>query len=453
MPSASPPAAPPPNIVLVVLDDLDVNSIRHMPNLRAIFGQQGLTFEAAFSTTPLCAPGRATLLTGQYAHNHGVIQNGGAAGGFEAARAMGLENDTVATRLRAAGYRTVLLGKYLNNYPAGDLGYIPVGWDEWWGVLEDRPADSFDYSVNDNGVIVSYGHRPEDYLTDVMTGEARDFIQRAEADDARPFFMFIGCHPPHAPSTPAPRHENLFAGEIAPRVPSFDEADVRDKPGYVRAIPRLGASGAADLDERQQRRLQSLMSVDEMLSALVATLASTGELDRTFIFFTSDNGQIQGQHRMESKDAPYEESIGVPLLARGPGVPAGVARPHLVGLIDLMPTVLALARAPVPESVDGRSLVPLLGGAPPAPEQWRRDILIEHWFGGSPVAVPEYQGVRTRDHAWVEYATGEQELYDLHADPFQMESAHDSGDPALIQALSARVAALRDCRGATCREP
>ncbi len=436
-----------------MLDDLDVNSITHMPRLRTLFLEQGLSFEGALSTTPLCAPGRATFLTGQYAHNHGIIQNGGAAGGFERARALGLENDTVATRLRAAGYRTILLGKYLNNYPAGDVGYVPVGWDEWWGVLEDRPADAFDYFVNEDGLVVFYGDRPEDYQTDVMSGKAQDFIRRAEADDARPFFMFIGAHAPHAPSTPAPRHEHLFAGERAPRVPSFDEEDVTDKPGYVRGIPRLGARGAADLDERQRRRLQSLMAVDEMLQALVAALAAAGELDRTFIFFTSDNGQIQGQHRMESKDAPYEESIRVPLLARGPGVPAGVTRPHLVGLLDLAPTFLSLARAPLPDSLDGRPLVPLLGAAPPPPEQWRGELLIEHWFGGSPVPVPEYAGVRTRDHTWVEYATGERELYDLRADPFQLESRHGSADPALVQALSARVAALQDCRGASCRQP
>ncbi|MBI4338883.1 MAG: sulfatase-like hydrolase/transferase, partial [Chloroflexi bacterium] len=191
---------------------------------------------------------------------------------------------------------------------------------------------------------------------------------------------------------------------------------------------------------------------DEAVERLVRALEEGGKLDQTVNLFTSDNGLHLGAHRIgNEKLTPYEESIRVPLIVCGPGVAEPGIRGHLALNIDLAPTIAELAGMAATRSRDGRSLVPLLGSNPPLPEAWRQDFLIENWEGGS-LQIPPYHALRTRDYLFVEYQTGERELYDLRTDPFQLESLHDQADPALIQRLSDRLNALRRCAGARCRE-
>jgi arylsulfatase A-like enzyme len=190
------------------------------------------------------------------------------------------------------------------------------------------------------------------------------------------------------------------------------------------------------------------------MEGLLKTLSETGELANTYLFLTSDNGWMRGEHRIPAeKYAPYEESIRVPLLIRGPGVPAGVTVKRVVGLVDLAPTLLELAGAPRPalDAGDGRSLAPLLHAPDAARVPWRESMLIEHFGGGAPFRVRSYSGIRSEQEVYVEYVTGEKEYYDLARDPYQMENQAASLPPALRSKLSARVAALKACAAAACR--
>lgn len=440
-----------PSIVVIVADDLDARSVEHMPRVGALLAAAGVDFENSFATLPLCAPSRASLLTGRYAHNHGVRHNGGVDGGFAELRRRGTEAATVATWLKAAGYHTALLGKYLNGYPGGDPSYVPPGWDEWHAVYSDQGSNTyFNYSISENGRAAMRGASAADYETDVLAGKAADLIARWSADP-RPFFLFIAPPAPHLPAIPAPRHASALEGVSAPRVPSFDEQDVSDKPAWVRQAGPLRRRQEAALDQLYRRRLQSLLALDDLVEKVVTELSRRGRLDASYVFFTSDNGFFQGEHRIvQGKAAAYEESVRVPLLVRGPGLPAGARRAHLVGNIDLAPTLAEIAGAAPPDDlVDGRSLLPLLGREPPAEDGWRRELLLDLWPEGE-AGVPEYHALRTRDRLYVEYATGERELYDLVADPFELANRYDSMRPGAVAPLAARLASLRRCSGPSC---
>lgn len=439
-PSATPAAAR-PNFVLVVADDLDVPTTERMPRLQD-FARQGLSFTRSYVAQPLCAPSRASLLTGQYAHNHGVLYNDPPNGGFPAFQRS--EGSTLASWLKGAGYRTSLVGKYSNAYARGASdGYIPPGWDDWHGHLTAfEDGRYYNYWVNDNGNVVRHGSKPEDYSADLETRQAVEFV-RAEAGRPGPIFLYLAPEAPHVPATYAERHGGEFRYELAPRVPSFNEIDVREKPAWVRAFPSLSDQDIDRLDELQRWRMRSLSSVEDMLSAVVQALAETGRLERTYIIFTSDNGLLMGQHRaVACKENFYEETIRVPLFVQGPGVAAGTV-PQLTLNIDLAPTLAELAGLPVPDSVDGRSLAPFLRGQPPA--SWRTDAYVESYAG------PAHQyGLRTAD--WFYGDTDEVELYDMRVDPYQLTNLRRRVSPAELEAFARRAAALATCRGATCRQ-
>lgn len=431
-----------PNIIFVLTDDLDFASTRKMPQISSLLADQGASFEEAFVSHSLCCPSRSTILTGLYDHNHHVLGNEPPSGGFQKFLSEGHEEDTIAVRLQEAGYRTAFFGKYLNGYPAGDPTHIPPGWEEWYGKLDEQRL--YNYRINENGEEVSYGNEPEDFFTDVLSGQATDFVQRA-APDYKPFFMYVAPTAPHGPANPAERHKGAFSEEEPPRPPSFDEEDVSDKPSQIQSIKRVSEEDASRIDDYYRQRLESMLAVDEMVGSLVQKLESTGELDNTFIFFTSDNGFEQGEHRLQQgKNQAYEESSHVPLLVRGPGVPAGSETAKLALNTDFAPTFADLAGAEFP--ADGRSLVPLLGGDEDLP-LWRTSVLLER--------LPTqrgYQAIRTDTHKYVEYNNGEKELYDLEADPYELDNLYESADPSLVKDLKARLEALKSCSGEECRE-
>jgi arylsulfatase A-like enzyme len=437
--TATPPAAR-PNLVLVVTDDLDVPTALELPRLPDLMANRGLSFTRAYAAQPLCGPSRASILTGQYTHNHGVMGNHPPEGGFPGFRRH--EGNTLATWLRAAGYRTGLVGKYLNDYAIGaGEGYIPPGWDRWFGhlsALED--GRYFNYWVNDGGEVVRYAAASEDYSADVETQRATAFIRDA-ASRPEPIFLYLAPEAPHVPALYAERHGADFRYSLAPRVPSFNEGDVRDKPAWVRQIGYMTEAEIDKADKLQRFRLRSLRAVEDMVEAVIQALAETGRLEQTYIVFTSDNGLLMGQHRaVRLKGNPYEESIGIPLIVRGPGVPAG-STDAIALTIDLAPTLLDLAGAPVPESVDGRSLGPFLRGSPPA--SWRQDALIENHG-------PSY-ALRTTEWMYNHAGTEEFELYDMRSDPYQLRNLYRTADPALLDSLRKRMATLVACRGASCR--
>jgi len=449
-----------PNIIFILTDDLDLASAGQLPKLRSLLVEEGASFENSFVSYPLCCPSRATILTGLYAHNHGVAVNEPPNGGFQKFREQGREEATIAVRLQEEGYRTALFGKYLNHYGEDDPTHVPPGWNEWHARVdtsarEEDTSDGgdatggyteyYDYELNENGEVVSYGDSPEDYLTDVLSGGATEFVRRA-ASDPEPFFLYLAPSAPHDPATPAQRHEGAFAGEKAPRSASFGEEDVSDKPSWIGARRTISDRQASrKIDGLYRERLASMLAVEEMVDSLVGELESAEQLDNTFVFFASDNGWQQGEHRIrEGKLYPYEESIRTPLFVRGPGVPAGSRVEKLVLNTDFAPTIADLAGISFPS--DGRSFTSLLRGEDPP---WRSAVLLEAVGGGSP---PTYRGVRTETHKYVEYQTGEKELYDLWSDPYETESLHETADSSLVQELKAKLNALRYCTGDGCRE-
>ncbi|MEO1370811.1 MAG: sulfatase, partial [Acidobacteriota bacterium] len=335
-------------------------------------------------------------LTGRYAHNHGVYGNNynlaNGNGGWRGFREQGNEPEHIGPWLQAAGYHTALIGKFLNGYPNIPGGfvaeeYIPMGWSEWYGSFtNDFPFSYFDFRLNENGVVTRYDDGT--YLTDRETELAVDFLTRAAALD-EPFFLFLSPYAPHGPTEPAPRHDGLHraAGVTTFVPPSFNEFDMSDKPVYIQEDAVLRPT---HFPNGALRKLDMTLALDEMIQAVIDTLAATGDLDNTYVFFVSDNGLLWGEHRLGGKAAPYEESIRIPMAVRGPTTPAGETFSHLVANIDLAPTLLELAGAPLPEAVDGESFVRAFeGGVGPA--AWRDALQIElltgNPNGNQPVAI------------------------------------------------------------------
>jgi N-acetylglucosamine-6-sulfatase len=438
-----------PNIVFILTDDLDVATVSKIPTLKAYMADKGMTFDNAFVTYPLCCPSRATILTGDYPHNHLVRSNYLPLGSFETFYDLGRERSTLATWLDGAGYETALFGKYLNGYGKSAPRHVPQGWDEWYGTVGAT-------ELNQNGQIVTY--KGDTYLDDALSGLAQDFVRRQEGKDA-PFFMYLSVHAPHAPARPPPRHEDLFDDLMAPRTPSFNETDVSDKPGWMREL-RPGPRGKKFIDELYRNRLKTMAAVGETIGGLLATLEDTGELDNTYIVFTSDNGFHMGQHRLGAgKMTTYEEDIRVPLMIQGPGVPAGVSRNNMVLNNDFAPTFADLAELPPPASTDGRSFASLLDAQQGNdPTTWRTAFEIRHWRDKKGVRthkaatlVPSYRAVRTQRYLYVEYETGDHELYDVKTDPYELRNLYDSTNRELIGRLNARLDALDGCSGQGCR--
>lgn len=430
-----------PNIIFILTDDLDFASARKMPRISSLLADQGASFEEAFVSHSLCCPSRSTILTGLYDHNHNVLSNKPPDGGFKKFVSEGHEENSIAVTLQEAGYQTALFGKYLNGYTAGDPTHVPPGWDEWYGKLDEQKL--YDYRINENGEEVSYGNETKDFYTDVLSGQVTDFVQRA-APDTRPFFMYVAPTAPHGPATPAERHKGAFSDEEPPRPPSFDEEDVSDKPSQIQSTKHISEEDASKIDDYYRQRLESMLAVDEMVGSLVQELEDAGELDNTYIFFTSDNGFEQGEHRLQKgKNQAYEESSHVPLFVRGPGVPAGSTTEKLALNTDFAPTFADLAGTQF--TADGRSLVPLLGGDENLP--WRTSILLER--------VPTqrgYEAVRTGTYKYVEYNNGEKELYDLASDPYELDNMYESADPSLLEDLKTKLDALKSCSEEDCHE-
>ena len=445
-----------PNIIVIITDDLDANSAAFMPNLQSLLVDQGLTFSNMFVSQALCCPSRASILRGQYPHNHHVQDNVLPDSGFGKFVSEGNENSTIATWLQGANYRTVLIGKYFNGYNRHVVSHVPPGWDEWYGTM----GSYYDYDMSENGQLVVYHQAPEDYSTDVQSTKAVDFIRRT-SQTSQPFLIYLAPAAPHndgrdvdvRPPVPAPRHQNMFLNLQAPRPPSFNEADVSDKPRWIGNYPLLTNDQIQQIDVLYRARLQSIQAVDDMIASLVQTLIETGELDHTFIFFTSDNGYHLGQHREQmGKNIPYEEDIRVPLVVRGPGVPAGQTREHLVLNNDFAPTFAELAGISPPKFVDGRSLVPLLNSSPLPLSNWRQAFLNEAWAPSEVAAGQQkvYQAVRTCRYIYVEYFS-ERELYDLSIDPYELNNFYRSADANLVTQLASLLQNLRNCTSDNCR--
>jgi arylsulfatase A-like enzyme len=435
------PAQAQPNLVVIVTDDQRWDTLAYMPTVQAELVGKGVTFRNAFVVNPLCCPSRASILTGKWSHTTGVWANAGrSAGGFQAFD----DASTLPVWLDAVGYETTLVGKYLNGYDARftEPSYVPPGWDRWfatWG----HPQRYFGYTMTDGAAVTQYGSDPADYATDVLGAKAVRFIRESGPE---PFFLYFLPKAPHITgdgdgrfsTDPAPRHVDRFAGLGPLQRANVNEEDVSDKPGFVRNRAPVGNENLAELREEQ---LESLLAVDDAIARMLAALKDTGKLANTLIVFTSDNGYGWGEHRWVQKSVPYEESLRVPLVLRWDRL--GVT-PRFEGRfalnVDLAPTIAAAAGFKV-SGVEGRSLLPLVTGGPTT---WRTSFLFEHY--DRPWIVPSYCGFRDARWKYVQYATGEEELYDLRHDRRELRNVRGSVlRRALIMRFRDRVLRSR-CR-------
>jgi N-acetylglucosamine-6-sulfatase len=435
-------AAERPNIVFVMTDDMPERMWSTMPALRDRVGAQGARFSNAYVTQSLCCPSRATILTGQYPHNHGITGNGPPNGGEAEFRSSGQDQDTVATAVRAAGYRTALIGKYMNGY-AGE--YVPPGWSYWYAKMGESRMST----ANENGHIVNFsGSFPA-----TIASKARGFLDRAtdQAGDP-PFMLFYWTSQPHLPANVPSGYGDLFPDAKLPRPPSFNEPNVSDKPAYIRNQPSLSQDQIDGLDADHKTQRRTLAHVDDTLANMLDLLRDRGELANTYVVFAADNGTHMGEHRYlvprGSKSTPYEEAASTPLIIRGPGVPRGATRTQLVANNDLAPTFAAWTGGVPPGDVDGRSITPLLSETPPS--TWRTALLNERRLvepDDSP--SPNYDAVLTATgKRYVEYVTDEKELYNLRTDPYQLTNSYDSSAPP--SGLASRLQTLKSCVGDTC---
>jgi N-acetylglucosamine-6-sulfatase len=449
--SAAPAAAQQqkPNVIVIETDDQDAASMKVMEKTNRMIGQAGATFDNNVVSFPLCCPSRATFLTGQYAHNNGITGNDPPRGGYQL-----FENiNALPVWLQGSGYYTALVGRFLNHYGKLNPTEIPAGWSEWHAGVDPSTYRYYNYTINHQGTLVYYGDRPEDYQTDVWSSIATELIRR-RLPNPKPLFLWLTTmaphdagprepeDPPRFPTTvPPPRYKGLYANERLPKPPSFSEWDVSDKPREVRRRRRLAPDDISKIRYAYRQRLETLRGVDDLVSEVVRAIQESGELDNTMIVYTSDNGYMQGEHRIRAgKVFLYEPSLRVPLLMRGPGVPRGIHVQRWSSNVDLAPTILETTGAVAGRVQDGRSLYPLLRDPTLA---WGRELLLD---AGS------YQGVRTDRYVYAEHTTGEKELYDLENDPYELRNLWKvpSAKP-IWNALAGQLERLRHCQGASCQ--
>jgi N-acetylglucosamine-6-sulfatase len=413
-----------------------------MPTVMERIGGQGLTFENFYSAQPLCSPNRASFLTGRYPHNHTVIDNDGAARQF---REKQLDQDTFATRLKnAAGYKMGFVGKYFNGYAAStENRYIPPGWDYWVGLASDS---SLTIRANVNGRWSDTGVSVRQESKWWLADHVDSFIRN---NAGVPWFCFFGPRGPHSPYTPSAESEH-YADDIPLRRPvNFNEPDgMGDKPrGVDLRRAALSEKEMADLEVKQEGSLEELQDIDAQVGRLLDTLHTTGQLASTYVFFTSDNGFMLGENRQRGKNWAYEASAELPLVMRGPGVGAGTTTSALASMVDVRTTLANLAGVAGDDvAYDGRSLAQLFSGTTPA--TWRKRLLFERPPSGTSVG---WYALYEPPHIYIEWTTGAKELYDLVADPGELESLHASR-PELVSRYSPRLAGLKAAQGEALRQ-
>jgi N-acetylglucosamine-6-sulfatase len=498
--AAEPPS--PPNIVFILTDDQTATEVSAMPNVQALVGGAGTTFRRAYAPYPLCCPTRATLLGGQHMHNHGVRGNFLPFGGWDLFRPH--ESNALPVWTHEDGYYNVHVGKYMNGYAPGPDDPLPVpkGWDEWYGKISEDSL-YFNYQLvektgpSDTPELRFYGSQPTDYQSDALGEKAEEFIRGLTPAEV-PFTMNVWFNAPHGPFEPAPRHLFTASSAALPPLPGFNEKNLSDKPRWLRkqAKKRLGKGVKKTIAVERRRRIEQLLSVDEAVREIVDSLKADGILDETYIIFASDNGFFRGEHRIVGgKYLPYEPAAKVPLMIRGPGIPAGGLSDELVSLVDVPQTILDITGSP-DSSLDGRSLLPYaqnpaarsarplllegdtgpggsnLGSNPATASSLARTATARARLAGkrgvsnldqeaNPIKslkslanakrAPAYKAIRTDRYLYVLYANGQTELYDMHRDPAQLRSlATNPRFRPVRKYLFSALVSLAGCAGANC---
>lgn len=416
VPMTSSAAVGRPDVVVIMTDDQRQPSLDKMPKLQRVLVERGASLSGFFVENALCCPSRSTFLTGRHSDATGVWTNNAPDGGWTAFEPH--EPETLAVALKSAGYRTGYIGKYLNEYDRAGL-HVPRGWDRWWAFSEENGA-YFNYDAVTRVVgqrlprLTTYGASAADYSTDVIARTASGFIRSAPTDQS--IFAVVMPYAPHGPATPAPRDVDQFRTEPVPLNPAMLETDLTDKPAYIRTHNDVTQ---AMIQSAERKQWTALQAVDDLVAKIVTALSNSGRLSNTLIVFTSDNGEAYGEHNWRYKLAPYEPSIQVPFVARYDGVvPASSSSDRLASNVDLAATIADYTGVAFP--TDGVSLRPLLEGGASV----RGSILLEHldYPAEQSIKVPTYCGVRTVRHKFVRYVDGFEELYDLAADPWELEN-------------------------------
>jgi N-acetylglucosamine-6-sulfatase len=439
--------------------------LRFMPEVTAL-QSRGLTFDNYFVSDSLCCPSRSSIFTGNFPHDPGVFTNAGLDGGIGAFYAHGDEQNSFNVALHDAGYRTAMMGKYLNGYLQGPARspvpstYVPPGWDQW-----DVPGyaySEYNYTLNENGRLRHFGHRPADYLTDVLARKGVQFVNGSSAA-GQPFFLEMATFAPHDPYTPARRYAHDFPGLRAPRPPNFNVLPA-NPPQWLGNHPPLGPGRIALINRAFRRRVQSVQAVDDMLTRIRRALSAQGQLRNTYIVFSSDNGLHTGEYRLNpGKLTAFDTDIHVPLVIAGPGVPTGASTDAMAENVDLAKTFEAIGGTEMPS--DGHSLLPVMAVGGEIPFDWRNAILVEHHgpdlddgadtdpdspdhLSGNP---PTYEAMRTPDFSYVEYRDDEREFYDLRTDPFELHNVVSGLSAAQLAQLHDELTGLENCHtGDTC---
>jgi arylsulfatase A-like enzyme len=463
-----------PNFLVIQVDDQATNTFdkKVMPHTWHWLVRGGTRFTNGLAAPPLCCPDRAGVLTGQYPHNHGVFSNDPGYGSLRN------KHSTMPVWLHRAGYRTALVGKFLNQYTVLHGGHPAPGFDDWFAF--DGLPGYYHYGISNNGRHVEFHHARRDYSTDVFTRAARNFIHRS-AQGKRPFFLWLAPNAPHdtgnggsvgkraincppvAPTPPGHRALRRFAHLKMPTDPSFNEADVADKPPDIASLPPIDAAGKARITRRFRCTAATMHATDRDVGRIKKELKRTGELKHTIVIYISDNGVYFGEHRLtRGKVYPYEPALQVPFAIRVPRAYRR-SRKHrisraVVSNTDIAPTLLDYARKPPPcnaagkcRVLDGRSMRPLLGGGGKFPRD--RGVLAEIDTDTKTKHIA-YAAIRTPDRLYVDYQGSQRELYNLDTDPFEL--ANLAGDPQYLGeqlGLAARLAALEGCSGTSGADP
>jgi N-acetylglucosamine-6-sulfatase len=481
-----------PNIIMFTTDDQTFRDMTTMAKTQSLIGNAGATFLKAFASDPLCCPSRVTVQTGEYAHNTDVLGNTPPHGGYQSFN----DKNDLPVWLQAAGYRTIHIGKMPNGFgeSRGDT-YVPPGWGPYAGGIGPAskgefygfigpPSSYTGFELNENGIPHQY--TANDYSTDVYSDLAVSRINNHLTNfPSTPLYMQVQFFAPHDPATPAPKYAGAFATAPLPVDASFNEKNVKDKPGWIRAIRRFGPGLIAKITTRYRLRLETLLSVDDAVERIVNDLASKGALSNTYLIFTSDQGLMQGQHRLhQGKFVAYDPSTQVPLEIRGPGIPAGSQPRALVWNGDITATILQAAGASAGLPQDGRSLLPfaidptkkstrpiLFETGPPggifepgttasASRSGRRAKLstyvkntdLDHTAQfARAIVAPRYRGIRTGRYLLVKYSDGSREMYDLSHDPLELHSVYKNSRYFPVRKfLQKKLAALVKCKGSDC---
>jgi N-acetylglucosamine-6-sulfatase len=474
-----------PNIVVFQADDQTSTQFNRkvMPNTHELLVDKGTSFTNYIASTAQCCPSRATLITGQYAHNHGVTSNQVGYTGLVD------KGNVLPVWLEEAGYRTIHVGKFMNGYDrfAKPDTEVAPGWEQWRSVLSEAAYYDYDYMVN--GRVIHHGRSRDDHLTNVLNDDAVRMVRRY-APRRKPFYLQLDQRAPHSSqgrdphgscgraAIPMPKDERTFKDEPLPKTRSFNERNMRDKPRFLRAAPRLDKKDRQSIRHRWRCALESIVGIDRGVEKVVKAVKRAGDLGRTVFIYVSDNGQFYGEHRMRvGKVLPYQEALQLPLVVRVPKQyrrgavqVARTAKP--VANIDLAPTILDLGGATPCKpgegcrTMDGRSLLPILKRK----GQWprKRDVLTEYRVPEVPkYSTCEFAGIRTRHQIYVEHyrvanpntgqcvdkAPPEVERYDLRSDPFELQNLCNKGMLARCPTgrhqldLERRLLELRNCAG------